>query len=85
MGGSNIWVMTTTLLQLNTAERFRGRVFALDFGLLMLMVSGSNYLTGLGLDKWNLSARQLAAGLGLAMVVPGLLWLLAQAKWSKAS
>ena len=85
MGGSNIWVMTTTLLQLNTAERFRGRVFALDFGLLMLMVSGSNYLTGLGLDKWNLSARQLAAGLGLAMVLPGLLWLLAQARWSKAS
>ncbi len=28
--------MTTTLLQLNTADRFRGRVFALDFGMNML-------------------------------------------------
>lgn len=75
MGGSNIWVMSTTLLQLNTADRFRGRVFALDFGLNMLTASASNYFVGLGLDTWKFTARQLAAALGFVLLVPGFLWL----------
>lgn len=83
MGGSNVWVMSTTLLQLNVPDRFRGRVFALDLGMLMLTVSGSNYLIGVGLDTWKLTARQLAAALGIALIVPGLLWLPAQARWGR--
>jgi len=82
MGGSNIWVVTTTLLQLHTDDRFRGRVFALDMGMLMLAVSTSNYLLGIGLDTWNFTAPQLAVGLGMALVIPGLLWLPVQAKWA---
>ncbi len=81
-GGSNIWVMTTTLLQLHTFDRFRGRVFALDLGLNMLATSGSNYLLGVGLDTWKFSARQLAAGLGCLLVLPGLAWLPVQAAWA---
>jgi MFS family permease len=84
VGSSNVWVMSTTLLQLNSADRFRGRVFALDFGLLMLSISASNYLVGKGLDDWGFSARQLAGFLGLMMIVPGFLWLLAQSRWGKA-
>ncbi|PYV25544.1 MAG: MFS transporter [Acidobacteria bacterium] len=84
-GGSNVWVMSTTLLQVNVPDRFRGRVFAVDLGLLMLMVSGSNYLIGVGLDTWKLSARQLAAALGGALLLPGLAWLPAQAKWGRHS
>jgi len=83
MGGSIVWVMSTTLLHLNVDERFRGRVFALDFGLLMLIVSGCNYLLGTGLDTWGFSPRQLAAALGLALMIPGLLWLPAQARWGR--
>ena len=82
-GGSNVWVMSTTLLQLNVPDRFRGRVFAVDIGLLMLMVSTSNYVIGVGLDTWKFTARQLAAALGCALIVPGLLWLPAQAKWGR--
>ncbi len=77
MGGSNIWVMSTSLLQLNTPDKVRGRVFSLDFGLFMLMIAVSNYVMGRGLDSWGLSARQLAAGLGFVMMVPGALWMLA--------
>lgn len=80
-GGSNVWVMSTTLLQLNVPDRFRGRVFALDAGLLMLMVSTSNYLLGVGLDTWHLAPRQLAAALGCALLIPALAWLPAQVKW----
>jgi len=83
MGGSNIWVISTTLLQLNVSDRFRGRVFAVDFGLNMLVAAVSNYLVGVGLDHWGLSARELAAGLGGMLLIPALLWLPAQAKWGK--
>jgi hypothetical protein len=75
IGASNIWVLSTTLLQLNTVDRFRGRVFALDFGMNMLAAAGSNYLIGVGLDVWKFSARQLATALGMALIIPGLLWL----------
>lgn len=85
VGGSNVWVMSTTLLQLNASDRFRGRVFALDFGLLMLSISVSNFLVGKGLDDWGFSARQLAGGLGLLILIPGFLWPLAQARWGRAT
>ncbi|MEZ5362259.1 MAG: MFS transporter [Bryobacterales bacterium] len=32
-GGALVWVFSTTLLHLHTDDRFRGRVFAADFGL----------------------------------------------------
>lgn len=82
VGGSTIWVMSTTLLQLNTSDRFRGRVFALELGMNMLAVSGSNYVIGMALDIWKLTPRQLAAALGVALMIPGLLWLPAQATWA---
>ncbi len=81
MGGSNIWVMSTTLLQINTSDHVRGRVFSIDFGLLMLMIAISNYLMGQGLDSWGFTARQLAAALGVVMVIPGILWIGAQRLW----
>ncbi len=81
MGGSNVWVVSTTLLQINTTDRFRGRVFAVDFGLLMLAAAASNYVMGVGLDAWQFTARQLAMGLGMTLMIPAVLWLPAQAKW----
>lgn len=83
MGGSNVWVMSTSLLQLNTPDKVRGRVFSLDFGMLMLSVAVSNYLIGIGLDSWRLSARQLAADLGFVMIVPGILWMLGLRRWAR--
>ncbi len=83
IGGSIVWVLSTTLLHLNVVDRFRGRVFALDFGLLMLTLSASSYLIGVGLDTWKFTPRQLAAALGFVAMLPGLLWLPAQARWGK--
>jgi len=85
MGSSNVWVMTTSLLQLNTSDKVRGRVFSLDFGLFMLMIAVSNYVLGLGLDAWGFSARQLAAGLGLVMIIPGILWMPAARRWTRGA
>jgi len=83
MGASNNWVVSTALLQMNSDDRFRGRVFAVDYGVNMLMAAVSNYVLGVGLDVWHLSARQLALGLGLVLMIPALLWLPAQAKWGR--
>jgi MFS family permease len=72
-GGSTVWVFSTTLLQLNTEDRFRGRVFSADLGLAMLTVAVGAYVCGVFLDH-GVSARAVASGTGLLMVVPAILW-----------
>ncbi len=83
MGGSNIWVMSTTLLQLHSIDRFRGRIFALDMGLNTLSASLSNWFIGFGLDNWGFTPRQLARRFGAMLTTPGFAWLPVQAKWGK--
>jgi MFS family permease len=77
MGGSTVWVFSTTLLQLHTEDRFRGRVFAADLGLGSFTFAVTAYLAGLLLDS-GISARTIASGTGLLMLVPAaiLAWAL---------
>jgi len=72
-GGSTNWVFSTTLLQMHSDDRFRGRVFAADFGLCMLGVSASSYFAGVAIDL-GVNPRSFATGLGLTMLVPALVW-----------
>jgi len=75
-GGSTVWVFSTTLLQLHTDDRFRGRVFSADLGFSMLTIAAGAYLCGRLLDA-GISARSLAWWTGLVMLVPAGLWALA--------
>ncbi len=75
-GGSTNWVFSTTLLQLCTEDRYRGRVFAAEFGLCMLTISASGYLAGVALDL-GASPRTFAALLGLLMLIPAGAWIAA--------
>jgi len=68
-GGSTVWVFSTTLLQLNTDDRFRGRVFAADLGLGSLTFAVTAYLAGCFLDA-GISARTVATSTGALMLVP---------------
>jgi predicted MFS family arabinose efflux permease len=79
-GGSTIWVFSTTLLQLNTEDRFRGRVFSADLGLSMLTIAIGAYLCGLFLD-WGASTKSVAIATGLVMLLPAALWAWAQRPW----
>ncbi|MGA9772178.1 MAG: MFS transporter [Blastocatellia bacterium] len=79
-GGSIQWVFSTTLLQLAVPNRFLGRVFALEMALLTLSMSVSTYLTGWGIDHAGLSPRQMALALGVAFMIPGVLWFMLQ-RW----
>src|SRR5580658_7072810 len=77
MGGSTVWVFSTTLLQLNTEDRFRGRVFAADLGMGSLTFAVTAYLAGLFLDA-GISVRTVATDTGGLMLVPAaiLAWAL---------
>jgi MFS family permease len=85
MGGSTVWVFSTTLLQLHTEDRFRGRVFAADLGLGSLTFAVTAYLAGHFLDA-GISARALAISTGLLMLLPAaiLAWVLHDGRWSNA-
>jgi predicted MFS family arabinose efflux permease len=72
-GGSVIWVFTTTLLQLNTDDQFRGRVFAADLGLSTLTIAVGAYLAGFFMDV-GISAHAVASSAGLLMLLPAFLW-----------
>ena len=77
MGGSTVWVFSTTLLQLHTEDRFRGRVFAADLGLGSLTFAVTAYLAGRFLDA-GIPARTVATSTGLLMLIPAaiLAWAL---------
>ena len=75
MGGSTVWVFSTTLLQLHTEDRFRGRVFSADLGFSMLTIAIGAFACGRFLDV-GVSARTAATFTGLIMLVPAALWAL---------
>ena len=77
-GGSTVWVFSTTLLQLHTDDRFRGRVFSADLGLGSLTFAITAYLAGRFLDS-GFSARTVASGTGFLMLIPAS--ILAWALW----
>jgi predicted MFS family arabinose efflux permease len=83
-GGSTVWVFSTTLLQLNTEDRFRGRVFAADLALCMLTIAIGAYLCGAFLD-WGVSVRLVATVTGLLMLLPAGLWWWTMRGWSARS
>ncbi|HEV2397263.1 MAG TPA: MFS transporter [Candidatus Sulfotelmatobacter sp.] len=68
-GGSTVWVFSTTLLQLRTDDRFRGRVFSADLGLASFTFATTAYACGRFLDS-GVSARTMATGTGLFMFIP---------------
>jgi MFS family permease len=72
-GSSTNWVFSTTLLQIYTADRFRGRVFAADIGICMVTLSASIYLVGLAID-WGTAPRTIATLMGITMLVPAMAW-----------
>lgn len=82
-GGSILWVFSTVLLQRGVEDNFRGRVFAAELALLTLTMALSNYATGELLDRFGLSPRVGAIGIGAFFLLPGLAWFVTQKWWDK--
>lgn len=85
-GGSTVWVFSTTLLQLRTEDRFRGRVFSADLGLASFTFASTAYLCGHFLDR-GISPRTMAAATGFFMLIPaGLLaWVLRSKRFQQSA
>jgi predicted MFS family arabinose efflux permease len=80
-GGATIWVFSTTLLQLNTEDEYRGRVFAAELGLFMLTIALGAYLAGAFLD-WGYTPRTVAVATGISMIIPAIAWTWAHRLWT---
>jgi len=74
-GSSILWVFSTTLLQLQSDDKFRGRVFSADLGLSMFTIAAGAYLAGRFVD-WGFAARNVASVSGILMLIPAALWWL---------
>ena len=72
-GGSTLWVFSTTLLQLQTDDRFRGRVFSAEFAFSVLTMSLSSYSAGALLDH-GMSVGLVAGLTGCVVLLPALMW-----------
>ncbi len=79
-GGSTIWVFSTTILQGQTDDRFRGRVFSAEFAFAVVTMSSSSYIAGMFADL-GAHIQRVAMGTGIAILVPAIAWWLALRMW----
>lgn len=80
-GSSTVWVYSTTLMQLQTDDRFRGRLFSAEFGCSMLMMSISSFLAGFFIDH-GARPQTIAVAIGIAVAIPAAAWAFALRLWS---
>lgn len=80
LGGGSMWVFSSTLLQLDVEEKFRGRVFAVELALMNLSNVVAALVGGLLLDQLHISVEVAGIGLGLVQVTIGLVWLVVAAR-----
>jgi MFS family permease len=78
--GSVIWVFSTTLLQIHTEDKFRGRVFSADLSFCMLGIAVTAYMASVAFDA-GVSIRVIAFMAGVVMLLPALAWAFALRLW----
>ena len=79
-GGSAAWTASTTLLQKQADDRFRGRVFSTEFAVSMLMLSIVSYGAGELADR-GATVQVLAMWTGVLELAVLALWLVVQRLW----
>ncbi len=73
-GGSACWTSSTTLLQQQTEDRYRGRVFSAEAAGMTLALSASSFIAGRMVDA-GVDPRTVAVGAGVVTLIPASLWL----------
>ena len=72
-GGSTLWVFSSTLLQLHTEDRFRGRVFSAEWAFSVVTMSVSSYTAGVLVDR-GVPVATVASVIGYCVLLPAVLW-----------
>lgn len=83
-GASTAWVFSSAMLQLQTDDKFRGRVFSAEYAFSMLTLSTVSYSAGVLADA-GMPVRTLAMITGLLVLAPCLAWAAAQRLWANTS
>ncbi|MFZ5443724.1 MAG: MFS transporter [Myxococcota bacterium] len=73
-GVSTQWVFSSSLINLQVEDRFRGRVFSVDFTLYLVVLGVSSWLGGRALDELHVSPRSLMASLAVLLLGSGAVW-----------
>ncbi|MBM3734901.1 MAG: MFS transporter [Acidobacteria bacterium] len=73
--GSTIWVFSTTMLQSQAEDRFRGRVFSADYAFLIVSMSLSTWTGGVAVDA-GAAPRTVALAVSLLVLIPAAAWAL---------
>jgi predicted MFS family arabinose efflux permease len=79
-GGSACWTASSTLLQKQTDDKFRGRVFSAEFAFSMLTLSISSFAAGRAVDR-GIDVRTVAIATGAVALLPIGAWLIAGRAW----
>src|SRR5262249_42015709 len=82
-GASAAWTASTTLLQQQTEDRFRGRVFSAEYAFLTLTLASCSFAAGKLVDA-GIGARAVAAATGILMLVPTAIWIAARRAWRES-
>jgi MFS family permease len=83
-GSSTVWVFSTTLLHLNTDNRFLGRVFGAELAISMFVLAGASWVAGQAID-FGVSPPAVASATGAAMFLPISAWGYAMRLWNSGS
>ena len=84
MGGAVIWVFSTTLLQLLTDDRYRGRVFAAELACCTVTLALTAYLAGVVIDH-GVNVRTVTIWTGWITLLAALWWMWAGLREKPAS
>jgi hypothetical protein len=76
VGANNLWIDSTSLVQLRTEEWIKGHVAALELTVYTLCEGASAFAAGWLFDGAGLAVRQVCLGLSGAAAALALLWLL---------
>jgi MFS family permease len=75
LGGGAIWVFSGTLSQLESDNAYRGRVFAVEWGALTLVMSGAAWAAGALVERGGWPVREVALASACLMCLPLFMWL----------
>ena len=73
--GSIIWVYSSALIHMEAEEKFLGRIFSTELGILTLVMGISNWAVGFAVDRLEFSLEAVVFWMAGLFAVPGLLWI----------
>ena len=72
-GGALVWVFSTTLLQLMSEDKFRGRIFSAELACCTTTLAATSYVAGYLLDR-GVAIERVILGTGLLIGVSWIIW-----------